>query len=119
MIKLDKYDFSFTGFSLRVNEMTKFAEAFSQGSSIEKVDAGGGNSSTGKRRLTEMKKRLSQFTHAELELFQSGNFITQKQLAFLSVCKVHSFIRDFVVEVLREKLLIFDYGCWMNVCFIS
>ena len=37
-----------------------------------------------------------------------SDLTSQKQIAFLSVCKAHPFIRDFVVEVLREKLLIFD-----------
>ena len=109
MIKVDKYNFSFTGFSLRVHEMTKVAEAMKQGLPVEMVDFGDGNRNTGQRRLVEIKKRLHKLTNNELHLFISGDFITQKQLAFLSVCKTHKFIRDFVVEVLREKLLVFDY----------
>ena len=109
MIKVDKYNFSFTGFSLRVHEMTKVAEAMKQGLPVEMVDFGDGNRNTGQRRLVEIKKRLHKLTNNELHLFISGDFVTQKQLAFLSVCKTHKFIRDFVVEVLREKLLVFDY----------
>jgi hypothetical protein len=109
MVKVDKYNFSFTGFSLRTNEMAKVAEAKSFGNSIEMVDFGAGNKNTGQRRLAEIKKRLNQFTESQLELFLSGDFITKKQLAFLSVCKTHRFLRDFLVEVLREKVLLFDY----------
>jgi len=106
---MDKYDFSFTGFSLRVNDMLKVAEAASQGNYFERVDFGEGNSNTGKRRLNEINKRLNVLTKEENEVFVDADLTTQKQIAFLSVCKAHSFIRDFVVEVLREKLLIFDY----------
>ncbi|WP_298366429.1 DUF1819 family protein [uncultured Lutibacter sp.] len=109
MIELNKYNFSFTGFSLRVNEMIKVAEAIQLGQPVEMVDFGDGNRNTGQRRLNEIKKRLSKLTDKELQLFIAGDFTSQKQLAFLSVCKSHSFIRDFVVEVLREKLLVFDY----------
>lgn len=109
MAKSNKYNFSFTAFSLRVNEMVKFSEAIKLNQSMEMIDIGNGNKHTGQKRTVEIKKRLKQFTDRELELFISGDFITQKQLAFLSVCKSHSFIRDFAVEVLREKLLVFDY----------
>ena len=109
MAKADKYNFSFTGFSLRVNEMTKVAEAMNEGLPVEMVDFGDGNRNTGQRRLVEIKKRLKKLTDKELHLFIAGDFISQKQIAFLSVCKSHRFIRDFVVEVLREKLLVFDY----------
>ena len=39
----------------------------------------------------------------------NGDLLTQKQIAFLSICKSQAFIRDFTVEVLREKLLVFDF----------
>ena len=109
MVKVDKYDFSFTAFSLRVNDMLKVAEAHHQGKVLTKAELGDGNSITGKKRLTEINKRLNAFTEEQYESFLSGDLTSQKQLAFLSVCKAHSFIREFVVEVLREKVLVFDY----------
>jgi hypothetical protein len=39
----------------------------------------------------------------------NGDFLSQKQIAFLSICKTYLFIRDFVVEVLKEKILVYDY----------
>ena len=65
MVKADKYNFSFTGFSLRVNEMTKVAEAMNEGFPVEMVDFGDGNRNTGQRRLNEIKKRLSKLTDKE------------------------------------------------------
>ena len=38
-----------------------------------------------------------------------GNLNSQRQMAYLSICKSYGFIRDFVVEVLRDKILLFDY----------
>ncbi len=109
MTKIDKYNFSFTSFSLRVNDMRKYAVAMNEGHTIEMEDLGEGNKHTGKHRSSEIKKRLSQLTDKELALFITGDLITQKQIAFLSICKSHTFIRDFTIEVLREKFLVFDY----------
>ena len=109
MVEVDKYDFSFTGFSLRVNDMLKVAEASKQGISFTKVEFGDGNTNSGQRRLVEINKRLNAFTEEQFEFFLSCDLTSQRHLAFVSVCKVHSFIREFVVEVLREKVLVFDY----------
>lgn len=108
MIGVGKYDFSFTGFSLRVNDMLKVAIASNEGVELTKAEMGDGNSRTGAQGLIDVNKRLKHFSKEELDLFLNGSFSTQKKLAFLSVCKAHTFIRDFVVEVLREKLLVFD-----------
>jgi len=120
MINIEKYNFSFTALSLKVNEMVKVAEAMNEGFSIEETDFGNGKRKTGHRKLIEIEKRLNNLTNKELHLFISGDFIIQKQIAFLSVCKSHGFIRDFVVEVLREKLLVFDYqiteGNYISFC---
>lgn len=109
MIKINKYNFSFTALSLRVNDMSSFAKDIDEGNTIEFSKIGNGNSHTGQKRSIEIKKRLAKLSDKELELFNSGDYTTQKQLAFLSVCKAHKFIRDFMVEVLREKLLVFDF----------
>ena len=38
-----------------------------------------------------------------------GDLISQKQIAFLAVCKRYAFIRDFVADVIRDKVLVYDY----------
>jgi hypothetical protein len=70
---------------------------------------GNGNSNTGKKMLSELSKRLGTLNSDQLKLFVEGDLVTQRQLAFLSVCKTYGFIRDFAIEVLREKVLVFDY----------
>lgn len=104
------YNFSFTASSLRLKEMLSVAESMVKNEDIDYTnDLGRGKVTTGKRMYLEYKKRLSFLTHEQLKLLINGDLVTQKQIAFLSICKSHLFIRDFVVEVLREKLLVFDY----------
>ena len=110
MTKTDKYDFSFTASSLRLNEMLLVARAIKDGVEIDYTnDLGGGKSSTGKRMLAEFKKRISHLTPNQLEILLSGDLVTQKQMTLVSVCKSYSFIREFIVEVVREKVLVYDY----------
>lgn len=110
MIDTDKYDFSFTALSLRLNEMLLVAEAAKGGKEIDYVnELGGGKSSTGKRMFSEFKKRLAFLTPKQIEILLESSLVTQKQIALVSICKSYGFIRDFVIEVLREKLLLYDY----------
>ncbi|MEO1263495.1 MAG: DUF1819 family protein [Bacteroidota bacterium] len=104
------YDFSYTGFSLRLTETLKVAKAKRENGEFNAVtEIGGGKVSTTKKFLQEINKRLEALTDEQLGLLIDGDLITQKQMAFLAVCKVHHFIRDFCVEVFREKMLVFDY----------
>lgn len=48
-------------------------------------------------------------TPSQIEVLLESDLITQKQMAFVSVCKSYGFIRDFVIEVVREKYLVYDY----------
>lgn len=110
MVNTSKYDFSFTASSLRLNEMLIVAKAKSEGIELDYInDLGGGKSSTGKRMLSEFNKRLSFMTSKQIEILLESDLVTQKQMAFISVCKTYGFIRDFVIEVVREKFLVYDY----------
>jgi hypothetical protein len=110
MIKTNKYDFSFTASSLRLNEMLLVARAYHDDVEVDYTnDLGGGKSSTGKRMLSEFKKRISHLTPVQVEVLLNSDLVTQKQLTLVSVCKSYSFIREFIVEVVREKVLVYDY----------
>lgn len=110
MLEVENYDLSFTAVSLRMNEMLLVVKAVKEKSDIDYVnDLGGGKSSTGRRMLREFQKRISFLTSSEIDTFLTGNLITKKQIAFLSVCKTYGIIKDFAVEVLREKLMVYDY----------
>ncbi len=102
-----KYEFSLTGSSLRVNDMVLFASKYvSEGVAEFKSDKG----TTNKRMVSEFKKRIDNLTRNQQLLFIEGDFSTQKHLAFLSACKTYSLLRDFVIEVVREKFLIMDFN---------
>jgi hypothetical protein len=111
MIEMDdKYDFSFTASSLRLNEMLLVASATVNGVEVDYTnDLGSGKSSTGKRMLLEFNKRIKNLTTEQLNLLVDADITTQKQLTLVSMCKSYAFIRDFIIEVIREKLLVYDY----------
>jgi len=64
---------------------------------------------TSDREFREVRKRLETLTPDQMEILIRGDLISQKQIAFLSVCKSYAFIRDFTVDVIRDKVLVFDY----------
>lgn len=104
-----KYDFSYTASSLRLNEMVLVAGHILNDTEIDFVnELGAGKSATGKRIYRDIIKRLSSLNRRQLELLVEGSLDVKKQLAFFAVCKTYLFIRDFTVEVLREKHLVFD-----------
>lgn len=106
----EKYDFAFTSSSLRLNEMVLVAGHILNDSEVDFVnELGAGKSATGKRIFREVSKRLSCLNRQQLELLVNGSLDVQKQLTYFAACKTYLFIRDFAVEVLREKYLVFDY----------
>jgi hypothetical protein len=110
MIKSLIYEFSFTASSLRLNDMILVAKASLDNQDFDYVNIlGNGKATTGKRLFSEINKRLSNLTTKQLLLLADSDYTNQKQIAFLSICKTYGFIRDFVVGVLREKYLLYDY----------
>src|SRR4051812_9529284 len=110
MIDNNRYDFSFTTSSLRLNEMVLVGQAALERRAIDHVnELGAGKSKTGRKMLSEFNKRISKLTADELRILVDADLSSQKQMAFLAVCKTYGMIRDFVIEVLREKMLVFDY----------
>ena len=110
MLEFIKYDFSLTTASLRVQEMILVAQAFVDNRIIDTTnELGNGRYQTGRKLFGEFKKRINQLTTKELDLLIHGDLTSQKQIALLSICKSSYFIRDFILEVIREKYLIFDY----------
>ena len=57
----------------------------------------------------EICMRLATFSEEELELFIDGEPREQKALLWVALCRRHLFIREFAVEVLRERWLNFRH----------
>ncbi|MBB6610497.1 DUF1819 family protein [Pontibacter sp. Tf4] len=107
-----KYRLSFTGASLMLPEMSELAKA-----GLEQEMAGidkssvvkGQRSKTISTQFREIKLRIDTLTGDQLEILANGDMVSQRQIALLSICKAYAYIRDFVVEVVREKAIVFDY----------
>ncbi|WP_271393760.1 DUF1819 family protein [Aequorivita sinensis] len=111
MLLEEKYDFGFTALSLRVKELVKVAVSRQSETDFDVIqEIGQGKTSSGKRFLIEINKRLDSLNEQQIDILVNGDFYEQKQIAFLAMCKVYGFVRDFVIEVCREKVLLFDYA---------
>ncbi len=111
-----KYSFGFTAASLRLNETVKIERVFREGGYADYSEIGNreeiigkGNKRTSIREFRELINRLQKLTQEQKNVLLNGNLTTQKQIAFLGVCKHYRFIREFAVEVLREKMLVYDF----------
>lgn len=106
----NKYSFSFTTASLMINGMVQIAESKRNNSDFNYIEIlGNGKSATGKKYYAELNKRLKNLTSEEIDLLIDGDLPTQKQICFLAVCKTYGFVKDFTIEVLRNKFLVYDY----------
>jgi hypothetical protein len=61
--------------------------------------------STLKRVNREICSRLKTLSDQELELLIQGTNLDQNYLLWLAVCRRYQFIRDFAVEIIRERYL--------------
>ena len=111
-----KYVLSFTAASLRLQEMVKVATTANVDdiTDLATVKESGVVFNTGKRRTTdrefrEIRQRLKKLSPEQRDILIRGDLNSQKQIAFLAVCKHYTFIRDFTIEVIRDKVLVFDY----------
>ena len=65
--------------------------------------------SAAKRVFREISSRLQQLTLAELELLRTGTRQEQGHMLWLAICKRYRFVYNFAVEVVREKVIRFDF----------
>jgi len=111
-----KYTFSFTGASALIAETLVIAEEHNRlkdWKAVEKslLDNNLLNKvkqATFKREFSEIKKRLSLLTQDQLQLMIHGSLDDAKAMILLSLIKAYTFLRDFIVEVIRNKYLLFD-----------
>jgi hypothetical protein len=81
---------------------------------------------TSKRMYHEIKKRLELLTNEQLNLLVSGSPDESKAMVLLSLLKAYSFFKDFVIEVIRAKFLLYnnnivtsDYTSFFNAKAIT
>jgi hypothetical protein len=107
-----KYRFSFTGASLMLPEMIELASSTinTDPEQINKADIiRGQKANTIGTQFREIRIRVEALTSSQLEILAKGDTQAQKHIALLAICKAYAFIRDFILEVLRDKVLAYDY----------
>lgn len=116
MVNQIKYKFSFTGASALIAETLVIAEEYKRLKDWKAVEQllldnnllNKVKQTTFKREFSEIKKRLSILTHDQLQLMVQGSLDDAKAMILLSLVKSYPFLRDFIVEVVRNKYLLFD-----------
>jgi hypothetical protein len=114
---LDKYILSFTAASLLSHENEVIVDFYLQTNDWDIVQAEvvennllqKGTISTRKREFAEIKNRLKTLTSSQLHFFKDANSSDIKYLCLLSCFKLYQFLFDFSSEILRNKILLFDY----------
>ena len=117
MNQINKYSFSFTGAAAMISETLVVAEEYNrlndwilvEKSLIENNLLNKVKQATFKREFREIKKRLSLLTHDQLQIMIHGGLDDAKAMILLSLVKTYSFFKDFIVEILSNKYLLFDY----------
>lgn len=116
LTKTNKYRLSFTGASLQLTKSAQLAELYLHHKdwAVVKQEVVKENllqknkAATITREFRELRKRLEKLTQAQLDYLVDASASEQRLLLFLGVCKLYSFIGDFVIEVLRRKVLTFE-----------
>lgn len=114
---MGRYILSYTTASLSVYEMEVIAQLYLEIGDwdsvarqvIEENALQKGTVASRKRLFNELKKRLQTLTNTQLAFFSEASSSDAKNLAMLSCFKLYGFIYDFATEVMRKKLLLFDY----------
>lgn len=116
MERQSKYSLAFTAASLRLNDMVKVAVIALEhkltdlrGIRENETVFNSGKAQTSDREFREIRKRLEYLTPDQMDILAHGSLISQKQIAFLAVCKHYDIIRDFAVDVILDKTMIFNY----------
>ena len=108
-----KYRFSFTAGSLLLEEMKLVVDAMVDGdvdlNDLDPIIIKKSRKTTSKREFAELKIRIAQLSLNELMFFYDAREDEQIQLAFIAAIRAYEFIKDFLLQVVKEKLETLDY----------
>ena len=112
-----KYILSYTSASLSAYESEVMAGLYLESSDWSLVSKSvidenilqKGSLSGRKRLFVELQKRLETLTPEQLAFYEDASSSDVKNLTMLSCFKLYGFIYDFATEVMRKKLLLFDF----------
>ena len=111
-----KYTFSFTGATALIAETLVVAEEFDrlkdwktvhstilENNLLNKV-----KEATFEREFREIKKRLLLLTKEQMHVLINNDLDDAKAMILLSLVKAYPFLKEFIIEVVRYKYLLFD-----------
>jgi len=112
-----KYLLSYTAVSLQAYEAETIVHLFIETSDWDSVAKSvieddvlqKGTVATRKREFIEFKRRLQTLTREQLAYYEHATSSDIKNLTILSCFKLYDFMYDFATEVLRSKLLLYDF----------
>jgi len=112
-----KYLLSYTAVSLQAHEAEIIANLYKETLDWDRVAKSvidddalqKGTIATRKREFIEFKKRLQTLTSEQLAYYEKATSSDVRNLTMLSCFKLYTFIFDFATEILRNKLLLFDF----------
>jgi hypothetical protein len=107
------YRFSFTAASLMHADLVYFAKKIvSDGLTLDQLKPEMMNrdrAKTNSREFAELYLRIKTLTNKELNLLVDGNSDDQKLLCLIAFGRAYQFFRDFMDEVVQEKVSLFDF----------
>lgn len=110
--ELMTYRFSFVGAHALISEFIKLGKLVHGGANIYDIDAsflGAKKKETYRRKFRELKHRIQQLTTAQLEILADGTYDQQVQMTHIALCKTYQIYKDFVSEILADKVQLYDY----------
>jgi hypothetical protein len=113
----ERYSFSFIAGALFVAESAAVVPLLAQGMSWDEIKVVAARDNLLKSRTSasqvrlhrEIKYRLSVLTEAEIDFFVGARNQDRRALLFIGICRHFSFVRQFVMTVLRPKALALDF----------
>lgn len=116
-MQTDRYNMSFTTGGLFLPESEKIAALFLEMGDWGEVSKAVVNNnllqmrtiSSVKRVSREICSRLVMLRNEEIDLVAHGAIPEQRYLLWLAICRRYSFIREFAVELVRERFLALRY----------
>lgn len=113
MTNYKKYRFSFTAASLLLNELISFSRMIIEDEmeleNLKPEMMHRERAKTNKREFSELYLRLKLLDRPLMEKLVYGTKEDQKQIAIIAFGRTYSFFKDFVEEVILEKISLFDF----------
>lgn len=109
---MQNYRFSFTAASLLVTEFVTFAQQLRESKfdyeTLEDESIARERQATRIRESRELRLRMKQLSQAEINCLVETTVENQKLIAFLACVRLYRIVREFIEEVIWDKMAVFD-----------